>query len=57
MKKITSASSMHEAGHSSQCIGIEGWDEEEGGRGIQDEDTYIPVVDSCQRMAKTTTIL
>ena len=54
---ITSASAMHEAGHSSQCIGTEGWDEEEGGWGIQDEDTYIPVVDSCQRMAKTTTIL
>ena len=57
VKQIASASSMHEAGHSSQCIGTEGRDEEEGGRGIQDQDSYIPVVDSCQCMAKTTTLL
>ena len=35
----------------------EGWDGEEGGRGVQDGNTYTPMVDSCQCMAKTTTIL
>ena len=51
---------MHETG----CSGLvhwddpEGWDGEGGGRGFQDgENTCIPVVDSYQCMAETTTIL
>ena len=34
-----------------------GWDGEGGGRGVQDRgDTCTPMVDSCQYMAKTSTI-
>ena len=50
---------MHEVG----CSGLvqwddpEGWDGEGGGRGVQDGNTYTPMADSCQCMAKTTTIL
>ena len=50
---------MHEAG----CSGLVHWDDSEGwdvegvGRGVQDRDTCIPVADSCQCMAKTTTVL
>ena len=46
---------MHETG----CSGLvhwddpEGWDGEGGGRGV----TCTPMADSCQFMAKTTTIL
>ena len=57
---MTSASSMHEAGHSKLVLwdNPEGWGGEGGGRGVQDEgDTCTPVADSCQCMAKTTTIL
>ena len=56
MKQIASPGSMHETG----CSGLvhwddpEGWDEEGGGRGVQDGE-YM--ADSCQCMAKTTTIL
>ena len=35
----------------------EGWDGEGGGTGVQDRNTCTPVVDSCQCMAKTSTIL
>ena len=35
----------------------EGWDEEGGGREVQDGDTCVPMADSCECMAKTTTIL
>ena len=51
---MTSPSLMHETGHSKP----EGWDGEEvweGGSGW--EDTCAPVADSCQCVAKTTTIL
>ena len=50
---------MHETG----CSGLvlwddpEVWDGEDGGTGFQDWDTYIPMADSCQCMARTTTIL
>ena len=51
---------MHETG----CSGLvpwddpEGWDGEGVGRGgIRMGDTCIPMADSCQCMAKTTTIL
>ena len=50
---------MHETGHSKlvHWDDPEGWDGEGGGRGAQDGDTCPPVADSCQCMAKTTTVL
>ena len=57
---MTSASSMHEAGHSKAVLwdNPEGLGGERGGRAVQDSGhTCIPVADSCQCMAKTTTIL
>ena len=59
MKQITSPGSIHETG----CSGLvhwddpEGWDGEGGERGDRDGDTCTPMTDSCQCMAKTTTIL
>ena len=57
---MTSPGSMHETG----CSGLvhwddpEGWDGEGGGRGVfRMEDTCTPMADSCQYMAKPTTIL
>ena len=53
-EQITSPGSMHETG----CSGLvhwddpEGWDGEGGGRGFRMGNTYTPVVDSCQCMAK-----
>ena len=35
----------------------DGWDREGGGRGFRMGDTCIPMADSCECMAKTTTIL
>ena len=59
VKQMTSASLMHKAGHSSWYSGTTQKDgvgrELEGGSGWGD--TYIPVADSYQRMAKTITIL
>ena len=58
---MTSANSMHEAGHSRLMLwdNPEGWGGEgvgwEGGSGWVD--TCTPVADSCQCMTKTTTIL
>ena len=51
---MTSASSMHEAGHSKLVLWDkpEGWGGEGGGRGIQDEGTPVPATDSCQCMAE-----
>ena len=57
---MTSVSLMLEAGHSKLVLwdNLEGWGGEGAGRGVQDEgDTCTPMVDSCQCMAKTTTIL
>jgi len=50
---------MHEAGHSKPVLwdNPEGWSGEGGGRGSGWGDICTPMVDSCQRMAKTTTIL
>ena len=50
---------MHETGHSGPVHwdNPEGWDGEGGERGVQDGDTYTPMADSCQRMAKTNKIL
>ena len=50
---------MHETG----CSGLvhwddpEGWDGHGGRRGVQDVDTCTSMADSCQRVAKTTTVL
>ena len=50
---------MYETG----CSGLvhwddpEGWDGEGGERGFRKGDTRKPMADSCQCMAKTTTIL
>ena len=59
VKQMTSSSSMHETGHSKLVHrdNAEGWDGREVGVGFGMRDTCIPVGDSCQRMAKTTTIL
>ena len=50
---------MHETGHSKpgHWDNPEGWDGERGEREVWDEDTCIPMADSGQCMAKTTTIL
>ena len=50
---------MHETG----CSGLvhwddpEGWDGEEGGSEVRAGNICTPMADSCQCMAKTTTIL
>ena len=59
MKQIASPGSMHETG----CSGMVPWDDPEGGDGEGSErefrmgNTSTPMADSCQCMAKTTTIL
>ena len=59
MKQIASPGSMHETG----CTGLVHWDDpgewdgEEVGDGFWMGNTRIPVADSYQSMAKTTTIL
>ena len=59
VKQIASPGSMHETG----CSGLvhwddpEGWDGEGGERGFRMGNTCIPMADSCQCMAKPTTIL
>ena len=44
VKQMTSASSMHEAGHSKLVLwdNSEGWGEEGGGKGVQDGGTHVP---------------
>ena len=56
---MTSASSMHEAGQSKPVLWCnpEGWGGEGGGGGSGWGGTCTPVADSCQCLAKTTTIL
>ena len=56
VKRITSSGLMHDTG----CSGLVHWDDPEGWDGeggVQDGDTCTPMVDSCQCMAKTSTIL
>ena len=59
VKQIASPGSTHETG----CTGLvyrddpEGWDGESGGEGLRMGNTCTPVADSCQCLAKTTTIL
>ena len=54
VKEIASPGSMHETG----CSGLvhwedtERWDGEGGGRGFKMGNTYTPMADSCQCMAK-----
>ena len=50
---------MHEAGRSGMVHwdDPEEWDAEGGGRGFRNGDTCTPMAESCQCMAKTTTIL
>ena len=56
VKQITRPSLMHETGHSKPVHwdNPEGWDRE---RGLGSGDTCTPKADSCQCMAKITTIL
>ena len=58
---MTSASSMHEAGHSEPVLwdNPEGWGGEGGGRRVQDGEgrgICAPMADSGQCMAKTTVL-
>ena len=59
MKRVISPGLMHDTG----CLGLvhfddpEEWYGEGGGRRVQDGNTCIPMVDSCQCMAKPTTVL
>ena len=50
---------MHETGCSGQMYwdDPEGWDREGGGMGVRDGEHMYTMADSCQCMAKTTTIL
>jgi len=56
---MTSPSSMHETEHSKPVHwdDAEGWDGEGGGGEFGMGDTRTPMADSCQYMAKTTTVL
>ena len=56
---MTSASSMHEAGTHSRCSGTtqREWVGRKVGRGFRVGNTCVPMTDSCQCMAKTSTIL
>ena len=59
VKQIASPVSMHETG----CSGLVHWDDSEGWMGrevggrVRMGNTCTPVADSCQCMAKTTTLL
>ena len=60
VKRIASPDLMHDTG----CSGLVHWDDPErwygeggGGGGFRMWNTCTPVADSCQCMAKTTTIL
>ena len=59
VKQIPSPGSMQETGCSGQVHwdDSERWDREGGGRGFRMGDTCTPMANSCQCMAKTTTIL
>ena len=58
VKQIASPGSMHETGCSGMvhCDDPEGWNGEVGG-GFRMGNTCTPMADSCECMAKTTTIL
>ena len=54
VKMIASPGLMHETGCSGlvHCDDSEGWDGEGSGRGVSMGNTYTPVADACQCMAK-----
>ena len=56
---MTSPGLMHETGHSKRVLldNPEGWEGEGGGRDFGMSEACIPMADSRQCMAKTTTIL
>ena len=49
VKQMTSASLMHDVGHSKPVLwdNPEGWGGREAGLGVQDGGTRVPVPDSC----------
>ena len=53
VKQIASPGSMHETG----CSGLVHWDDLVGWDGFRMGNTCTPMADSCQCMAKTTTML
>ena len=59
MKQIASPGSMHETEHSGlvHWVDPEGWDGKKEREGFRMGDTSIPMADSCQCMAKATTVL
>ena len=59
VKYVTSPGLMHETGRSGPVHwdDPEEWDAEGGGRGFRNGDTCTRTADSCQCMAKPTTIL
>ena len=59
VKQIACPGLMHETGHPGlvHWDDPEGWDGEGCGRGFMMGNTGTPMADSCQCMAKTTTIL
>ena len=59
VKRITSPGSMHETGHSGvmRWDDPEGWDGEEGGRGVQDGEHVYTRGGFMSVYGKTTTIL
>ena len=59
VKQMTSASSMHEAGHSKPVLWDNpgGWGGQGGGSDVQDGGTITPVGDSCECGTITSTIL
>ena len=56
VKQMSSASSIHEAGHSKLVLwdNPEGWDGERSGSAVEVGDTCPPMADSCRCVAKTT---
>ena len=58
MKQIASPGSMHETGSSGlvHWDDPEGWDGEGGEKRVRLGNTCTPMADSCECMAKTTTI-
>ena len=59
VKRIASPGSMHDIGFSGlvHWDDPEGWDGEGSGRGFRMGNMCTPMADSCQCMAKTTTVL
>ena len=59
VKQVTSPGLMHETGCSGlvHCDDPDGWDREGLGGVFRMGNTCIPMADSCQYMAKNTTIL